>query len=267
MKKDATLSMCFNTREEVALASVWAAHFLHPLSGNFNRYIKVEKVRENIKRYMGDYGYILNYDAIHTTLHRFAQQCEYLTAFNPADRRCTEPYERGAYGRIMDSQDNHYVYLQTDPVVFSRMMNQINSKQTKQSGEFPRNADSDIIFYWRAEVALLQVFAAQFLHPLSGNLDRRISMREVMAQLRDFCGRYLSLDIELNVLQALYDYAHQCEYVADFNPLEMCRHMPTTRRAFGIIEDKEGEWYLYVKTDLVVFPLVAEQLATKKWRY
>ena len=47
----------------------------------------------------------------------------------------------------------------------------------------------------------------------------------------------------------------------------MCRHMPTTRRAFGIIEDKEGEWYLYVKTDLVVFPLVAEQLATKKWRY
>ena len=43
MKKDATLSMCFNTREEVALTDVWAAHFLHTLSGNFNRYIKYEK--------------------------------------------------------------------------------------------------------------------------------------------------------------------------------------------------------------------------------
>ena len=91
-------------------------------------------------------------------------------------------------------------------------------------------------------------------------------MSQVMAELHTLCGQYKSLTDELCVLQVLYNYACQCEYIACFNPLEMCHYQPTTHRAFGIIEDEQGEWHIYVKTDLVVYPLVAEQLTTKKWR-
>ena len=266
MKKDATLSMCFNTREEVALTDVWAAHFLHPLSVNFNRYIKYEKAVEYMHRYMGSYGSMEAVWNINAALYRFAQQCEYIDDFNPIDKGGRKPCTHWNRGRIERKNKGWHLYVKTDPEVFAIVANQLQSK-ARYAHVPSKDADESPRYWYRDEIALLQVFAAHFLHPLAGHLDRRIPMSQVMAELHAYCGEYKSLVNPLYVLQALYDYAHQCEYVADFNPLEMCRHMPTTRRAFGIIEDKEGEWYLYVKTDLVVFPLVAEQLATKKWRY
>ena len=266
MKKDATLSMCFNTREDVALIDVWAAHFLHPLSGNFNRYIKYEKAAENMHFYMGHYGKTDGIANIDAALYRFAQQCEYIADFNPTDKGGMGSSTHRNCGPIERKNGEWYIYVKTDPEVFAIVANQLQSK-ARYAHVPSKDADESPRYWYRDEIALLQVFAARFLHPLAGHLDRRIPMSQVMAELHAYCGEYKSLVNPLYVLQALYDYAHQCEYVADFNPLEMCRHMPTTRRAFGIIEDKEGEWYLYVKTDLVVFPLVAEQLATKKWRY
>lgn len=260
--------MRFNTREEVALASVWAAHFLHPHSGNFNRYIKYEKVIENMHRYMGSYDTCMDATIhIDAALHRFAQQCEYIADFNPMDKGGGKPCNLWGRHYIKGEDGNMYIYVQTDPEVFPLVANQLHTKAKCMRHTVERTPDKSLQFWLRDEIALLQVFAAQFLHPLSGNLDRRIPMSRVMAELHALCGQYKNLTDELYVLQALYDYAHQCEYIAAFNPLEMCRHLPTTRRAFGIIEDEQGEWYQYVQTDLVVFPLVAEQLTTKKRRY
>ena len=100
MKKDATLSMCFNTREEVALTDVWAAHFLHPLSGNFNRYIKYEKAVEDMHRYLGSYGSMEAVWNINVALYRFAQQCEYIDDFNPIEKGGRKPCTHWNRGRI-----------------------------------------------------------------------------------------------------------------------------------------------------------------------
>ena len=83
--------MRFDTREDVALIDVWAAHFLHPLSGNFNRYIKYEKAAENMHFYMGHYGKTDGIANIDAALYRFAQQCEYIADFNPIDKGGRKP--------------------------------------------------------------------------------------------------------------------------------------------------------------------------------
>ena len=266
MKKDATLSMRFNTREEVALAHVWAAHFLHPLSGNFNRYIRYEKVVEDVHRYMGRYGSMESMLNIDAALYRFTQQCEYIVDFNPKDKGGQRPCTNWNRGPIERKNGGWFIYVKADPEVFPLVVNQLHSKAKYGHHMVERSSDKGLHYWMRDEIALLQVFAAHFLHPLSGHLDRRIPMSQVMAELHTLCGQYKSLTDELCVLQVLYDYACQCEYIACFNPLEMCRYQPTTHRAFGIIEDEQGEWHIYVKTELVVYPLVAEQLTTKKWR-